>query len=425
MNFRRLRKALRPTALRTQIASLLCIYLTLSAAHAEEVRLTALLELAMRQHPTILQARSQAEVAGFNLEAAEWGRFPTPSVELRSDSTYTQSIARVEQPVWSWGRIEGRIEYEQANLSSARAALRDAEQNALTQASTAFFEILRQAMRLKTAHDNIREHRQLCEMIQRRADSQISPTADVTLAQARLQQALMDRLQTQRQLENARNSLIQWAGPLNGEPQPPRRIDYRPPSSPGLMVKQSIEFSGQRKKLTYQVESATAQIRIAQAQGLPTLVSGYQHVMSGYLTPGAERGHVYFGVQYQPGAGLSARSGISAAVARKEAAEFELQGLERTLTAQVNSLQSDVEQLQGQLATAQDLVNGTGEIVDSYVRQYQIGRKNWLDVLNAVREKTQATYNLADVRYTLLQSQVRLMLLSGDLRGGQLTSIHE
>lgn len=392
---------------------------------APEVRLTGLLELAMVQHPTILQSRSQAQAAGYDLAAAKWGRFPTLSSELRSDSTYTQSIAKLEQPLWAGGRIDGRVDQGEANLRAAEAAVREAELNALTQVSTSFFEVLRLSSRLQTAEENVQEHQRLYDMIARRQQAQISPQADVTLAQARLQQAITERLQIQRQLETTRNSLTQWAGPIDGQPVAPGQVRYvRTPATQDL-VDRVLQASAQRTKLQAQIESAEAQIRVAQAQGLPTVVAGVQRIVSGPNPYNMDRNHSYVGVQYQPGAGLSALSGISAALARKEASERELQALDRSLENQAKSLYSDIDVLQAQLQPAQDLLAGTSDLVDSYLRQYQIGRKNWLDVLNALREKTQAHYNLADVRFTLQQSQVRMLLLSGDLSGQNTTVIHE
>lgn len=396
-----------------------------SSMAAPEVRLTGLLELAMAQHPTILQSRSQAQAAGYDLAAAKWGRFPTLSSELRSDSTYTQSIAKLEQPLWAGGRIDGRVDQGEANLRAAEAAVREAELNALTQVSTSFFEVLRLSSRLQTAEENVQEHQRLYDMIARRLQAQISPQADVTLAQARLQQAITERLQIQRQLETTRNSLTQWAGPIDGQPVAPGQVRYvRTPATQDL-VDRVLQASAQRTKLQAQIESAEAQIRVAQAQGLPTVVAGVQRIVSGPNPYNMDRNHSYVGVQYQPGAGLSALSGISAALARKEASERELQALDRSLENQAKSLYSDIDVLQAQLQPAQDLLAGTSDLVDSYLRQYQIGRKNWLDVLNALREKTQAHYNLADVRFTLQQSQVRMLLLSGDLSGQNTTVIHE
>jgi adhesin transport system outer membrane protein len=78
-----------------------------------------------------------------------------------------------------------------------------------------------------------------------------------------------------------------------------------------------------------------------------------------------------------------------------------------------------------QLEPARITVRGTEEVVESYLRQYQIGRKGWLDVLNAQRERSQAKAALSDVEYSLELSKLRFMLLTGDITSTTLATIHD
>ena len=55
--------------------------------------------------------------------------------------------------------------------------------------------------------------------------------ADAILAEARLQQAVSERIQINRQMETSLNTLAQWAGPLQGELRSPNRIMFLRPSS--------------------------------------------------------------------------------------------------------------------------------------------------------------------------------------------------
>jgi adhesin transport system outer membrane protein len=130
-------------------------------------------------------------------------------------------------------------------------------------------------------------------------------------------------------------------------------------------------------------------------------------------------------VQFQSGAGLSALSGVQAAVSRKAATEQELETLERQLTSKVSTSLSELDALQAQIGPANALQAGTADIVESYLRQYQVGRKNWLDVLNAQREKTQALFSLADTRFGLQLAQLNLMILTGDLVAQPLNTLHD
>lgn len=394
-------------------------------AQPSDLRLTDLLQKAVTQHPSIFQARSQLKAQGFELDAANWGRYPALTSEVRSDSQFSQSIAKLEQPIWAGGRIDGRIELGQANVRVSQAALQEAELNALNQVGGSFFEMLRLAARLRAANDNVKEHQRLVDMISRRVEAQISPEADVTLAMARLQQARSEQLQMSRQLESARNLLSQWVGPVVGLPTAPQKIDYRAVTDPEQVAELALEYSAQRQKLQAQMAAASAQIALAKSQTMPTVVAGYQYVLSGPLFASPDRGRAYVGLQFQSGAGLSALAGVQSAVSRQEASEQEMKVLELNLRSQVLTLHNDIENLQSQLTPAQSLEAATAELMASVLRQYQIGKKNWLDVLNAQRERTQAGFNLADVRFSLLQSQLRLLILTGGVRAQNTSLIHE
>ena len=98
---------------------------------------------------------------------------------------------------------------------------------------------------------------------------------------------------------------------------------------------------------------------------------------------------------------------------------------ERQLAQQVRTSLADLEALAQQLEPTQLMVSATEDVVASYLRQYQIGKKNWLDVLNAVRESTQATYGAVDVVSTTQSLQLRLMLFTGQLSTQNLSAVHD
>ena len=417
----------------TSIASSVCLGAIVlggfsGPAFAADFTLKQLLEIGADRHPSVLQARNQAQAAGFDVESAQWGRFPTVSTQLRSDTNLSQSLAKVEQPLWTGGKLSSRIGLSEANLRAAEAGIREAEFNALTQVATAFFEALRLERRLQSATLNVSEHERLVGLIQRRTEAQISPPADTTLAQARLQQAISERIQIKKQLDASLTTLAQWTVPLNatqnGSLKAPADIVFKRPA-PGELLERAIAHSGQRKRLQSQIDSAEAQINVSKAQVWPTVVAGFQHTWGGVVPAGYDRNKGYLGLEFQSGAGLSARTGVQAAVSRKEATQQELETLERNLTSQVNAALSELEALEAQLEPSKSLLAGTTEVVESYLRQYQVGRKNWLDVLNAQREKTQALYSDADTRFGYQLSKVRLMIMTGDISAQQLTALHD
>ena len=125
-------------------------------------------------------------------------RYPALTAEARGESNSRQSILRLEQPLWTGGRIEAGIEAAQLSQQVAEQSKLEAEQGLLEQTAISFYDVLRWQARMQLAEGNLEEHRRLFDLIRRRADAEISPMSDTLLAQARLQQAMSDLLLAQK-----------------------------------------------------------------------------------------------------------------------------------------------------------------------------------------------------------------------------------
>jgi adhesin transport system outer membrane protein len=173
-----------------------------------------------------------------------------------------------------------------------------------------------------------------------------------------------------------------------------------------------------------QQEVAQAQIDMAQAGLFPTLALAHRHNL-GANDNSALPNRTYLSLQFSPGPGLSARSAAAAAHSRLENSLQNTVVFERQLEQQVRTALAELDALAQQVEPSRLLVSATEDVVASYLRQYQIGKKNWLDVLNALRESAQATYSAVDVAANRQSLQLRLMLLTGPNNAQTLSQIHE
>jgi len=293
----------------------------------------------------------------------------------------------------------------------------------LQQTSSAFFEALRLEARLQAARNNEDEHKRLLDIIQRRVKAEVSPKTDETQARSRLQQAISERMQTERQLRSIRLQLEQLVGHPVLALKAPQRVAM-PMWDEASLQQSAIAFAPERRTLVAQVAAADAGIVSTRAQLLPQVVLSYEHRL-GSLRLGEERDRLYLGLEMQTGAGLSSLSANHVAVARRQAAKDSIDVHDRRLIQTVSSAWAELQALTRQLEPARALLGGTDEVVASYLRQFQVGRKNWLDVLNAQREKTNAHYALADIEFPLESARVQLLLLVGALHAKNLSAIHE
>ena len=386
------------------------------------VGLARLLEATVSVHPSVRAKQGELQAAGFDLEGANWARFPSVSSEVQADDGARAAALQVQQPLWTGGRIPGQIDLATANREAASAAVIEAEQQVMLSVGISFYEFLRQQARIEIARANESEHRRLLEMIRRRVRSEVSPQADETLAAARAQQAVAERLQFERALETARVSLEQISGiSLSGGLRAPDKL----PGVPGSELEaldSALDFSAERRRLQALVVAARAQIDVTRAGTRPTVYAAVRQQL-GALPLGVDRTRAFLGVEFKPGPGLSSLTAVQSAASRVEASEEAVVVHERQLAQQVRASWLDLQAQTLQLEPSRAIAASTDEVVASYLRQYQVGRKTWLDVLNAQRETTQARYSVVDLEAGVQSAHLRLLMLSGRLDARSLSRL--
>jgi outer membrane protein, adhesin transport system len=106
---------------------------------------------------------------------------------------------------------------------------------------------------------------------------------------------------------------------------------------------------------------------------------------------------------------------VQSSGARIGAAKRNVESARNDVRRQVQGLLVDLHSQQLVLNSNELLVTSTGKTLDSFMRQYDAGRKTWVDVLNIQRELSEARINLEQTRSALLTTKLRLAVQRGQL----------
>lgn len=370
-----------------------------------------LVQAATDSHPLMLGRRSAQEAARADKSGAEWARYPTPSIETYSRNINgSAGVARLEQPLFAGGRITSSIEAAGSRLDAAGAAVDEARLDLRLRVIAATVEVLRQKARLAHADTSVQEHRRLLEMIQRRVRQEVSSAIDQSLAESRLYQAENDRSLIAQGLRNALAQLSQLAGRPVTDVSEQGMQDEGAPASLEAAQKLAQEHSPVLQRLAFEEAAAGSDIGVRRAALFPSVAVRLERAMGAIAESRA-----LLVLQAQPGAGLAAQSGVEAAIARRESTrqsrEASLRELDERITLDWNELQS----ARSRVANAGLARQMAADVFASYARQYVIGRKSWLDVLNAVREASQSEFAVEDARAQALGASLRLRAQTGTL----------
>lgn len=395
--------------------------LTLSAPAWAQLKINDAMEMAVRSHPSISAKKNELRGSGEKLEASRWQRYPSVTVQTTAGQAATGPLysVRVDQPLWAGGRIDADIKSSEARLQSATAQQSETEQTILIKTASAFTEMIRLQLRIDAADRNVKELTRLLEMIKRRAASEITPQGDVIMARARLQQANSEYLQFKNMAANARADLEQVISQRVGDivaPDDSRLIS----TDLGELLRRAEDYSPALQRLKFDIDAANADIDSRKAVIWPQLSARYEHLIG---TPYASNS-TYLALTFQPGAGLSAMSSVQESLARRAAAENSLESSKKDL---LDKVRTDWNQNQSALAEAavlRELVAATELMYESFIRQYPVGRKSWLEVLNAQREVTQARYSLADTSWNGYLAGIRIDIMTGAISAANKMSLN-
>lgn len=393
------------------------------ALASEPARLTELIHRTLANHPSV---RSQAEknrAAQSGLDAAKWQFWPTPSLAVEranaasDDAAYkgdsTVTVFRLQQPLWTGGRLTATLEEAESNVRLADAEMAETRQSLAERTIQAWSEALVAIRKLEAQGKSLNRHQRLLTMVERRFSEGASAQADVALARSRIQTLQAEVLLLTAQRDAAIDKLrlltgraLQPTDLVADQPVPqvwpiglPRLLDIARTHNPQLQRARS------------QADAAMAKIGVAKSSLMPELVLRFEHQHGSFSQASAPNSNrVFVGLSTALGAGLSSLSGVDTAVAKHAAALEEIAVQEQALSEQVQLDFTLVQAAQGRLEGLGAATRASVEVLDSYERQFLAGRKQWLDLMNAAREEAQSESQWADALGALQLSGWRLAL---------------
>lgn len=378
-----------------------------------------LFQLAAQTHPEVAARRAELEAALANRDAARWQYFPTPSLQVRQqDKGGSVTVAALQQPVWSGGRLDAGFDAADSRVRSASVAISEA-QYALALRVTGVWQTYIQARgRVEALDRGVALLSVYVESVRRRIKGGVSPEVDRELVESRFAQAEGD-LAAARATE--RSALLQLSQLIGRSVQPnelsaPDRVADKVLAFE-VLTEQSVSSSATLRRIEAEMEAAQHDSTQKRAVLWPTLGvrAEYQRGDVSNIGVDTSDSRVMLVLDYVPGAGLSAAAGVDAAEARVASLRSGLEGARRDL---VSKIAVDYEDQRSSRVREQDMqrtLRSASEVLASYDRLFVAGKRSWLDVINAARELTQIELSIADIRALLAASYYRLRLHSGEI----------
>ena len=410
--------------LRRTTLTLACMALMPHAANALE--LSNAVQLALQSHPSIQAKRMESAAAGQTATGSLWQMAPGVSY-IKGKNTFGQdaTTTRFSQPLFMGGRLVSTVKENAAKRDVAESELTAAEQDIITRVTESYADLYRLQKNRETARVNQDEHKRLLEMIQRRNTSGLSSDNDVVLANMRYQQSLAEYEQV-RALADTQRAVLE---DLISQSIPPQQLLQAPPDkrieiktldeARTLAMSFAPQIASQRNKAT----AAEARVGIERSSLLPQVYLRHEKYSGDGMRNVGDQ--TFIAVEYQFGSGVSSAYAWSAAINQQRGAEAAIQASEKDVTSSLTREWNQYHLSKSQLSIVKVQADNSVEVRESFLRQYTIGKRTWLEVLNAQREMTQTQYTLADTEANFYRAQYKLALLTGLLQVSDLSLIEK
>ncbi len=380
------------------------------------VTLDEAVALSLGFHPAIKSKISDHEAAVSDLDSAKWMRWPSVSMQtqtLDQKSVYDNqagATVSLDQPLYTGGKITSTIDGADAKQEGAHSGIAEARNDVKIKVIDAYAGSIKFYQKIAYSKKNVAEHERLYQSILNRLEGGISSEADVALAKGRLNQARSELMQLELAYKNALSSLSLTIGQSVNEV-----VDFHEDlrfANLEEALEEARTNSPSLQRLQSEIKVVESEMGIKKSVLYPQISLKYDSYFGLAREMNYDTSRFMLTAGFQPGAGLSSMSNLESAQKKVLSALNNYETTKLDLYVRITTQYNETLSYLSQLKDAQEYAQQSDKVAQSYDRQYVIGKKSWIDLLNSKREATQAQYNYVDMRVGASAAIKKLTILT-------------
>lgn len=377
-----------------------------------------LMDDAIRTHPSISMAQEMEKGAEYQLESAMWEYFPTPSVDVSyKTADQRRIIARLDQPLWTGGKIDAAYDSANAKKFEAENTLDESKFKILDNGIKSFKEYLIAKNKIVVLDQNKQKYLELSEMLQRMMTAGLLSQTDKNLLNSKMANLSSDLIVTKSKYKIARIQLEILTGkPLNCQVN----FDYKKVFKTNLDIDKLLSdlnnFHPSLKIMDAKIKTAIAEEDASKAKLYPTVSLRGEHISGTIYEDGTDQKSqnlAYVAFTMTSGAGLSSLSNIEKAKVNVSKVKYEKFSKQKDL---IDNLMSDYTAYitaTTHLNILKEDIKTTYGLYESNRRLFETDKKNWVDIVNTLAELYRLKVKESEVTVEKMMLEYSIALKTG------------
>jgi adhesin transport system outer membrane protein len=365
-------------------------------------------------HPSIYAAAAAVDAAAVDISGARAAYLPYLSVNGAYGNNDTSTATAVAvQPLYGGGLVRATVTERKAARRQQLALMKQSMLDISQQVSNGYLNAVRARKNTQQWLEYTHQLQNLEQTIHQRIKNGIASEVDAQTVATRISQALSGLVGSQADHSVARSQLralfqrdilpSQWPQKsleLSEAELVDIRLEQRFANHPLVMQEQSL-VDQQLALAKQQKASLWPQLSLQYSHRLHTQAGDFTPESALQLVLTAQTNNAYQGI-----------TGLRAANSRATAAALRLQAVQRQLKDQLSVASAQRRAAQNLSQSRAEAVASADRQKEGYFRQFQAGRRGWLELLNIERETHQAGLDMLDSEYQYWQATMVLRINS-------------
>lgn len=400
----------------------------LSSVSAQARTLNQTVQQALSSNPVISAAQREHAATGYELREARAGYFPTIEIEAatgheRSNNTTTRARAgrgvnegghrslwrneaslSLNQMVWDGWETHSNVSEQRARLKSAGHSLFETKEGVALDAVEAHLELLRLTQVVDLAEENLDKHQTYLDQITARVQGGRGSQANVRQAEGRAALAESTLEAFRLDLADAQAAYVRIVGDLpEADLQPVVAPVSDVPAAYEEVLESALESSPAMKAAESDVEAAKAALKGSKASFYPRLdleISAARNENLNGVEGANNEALALARLSYDLYTGGADTARKRQEIERFAASRYELENARREVTESLKQFWNAYKYAKKRLAALQQHVTSSVQTRDAYQKQFDLGQRSLLDLLDSEVEHFNASVSLINEKYT-------------------------
>lgn len=412
----------------------------LAASFVQAQTLPQAMQQALDVHPEIQAGVNARIAADYQLRAAKGGYLPRVDLNAGygregTDSSSTrargghwdtlnrgESSLRLQQMVFDGFATSSEVGRQQATVNSrAFSLLGTSECTALTVAQV-YLDVLTRREFVRLAEDNLRNHERIYDQIKLRTQRGVGSGADLDQAEARLAQARNNVITEQTNLADAQTNYLSAVGQEADQLERPPSFMAMLPADLNEARRQMLDNSPILRSAESDIAAAEKQYEAAKSSFYPRFDAELGRNADNNIDGDASHNNGWEAM-------LRMRFNLYAGGSNKAELESKSYQSNQALDIRNNALRQLNEELglawnamnnaNAQVPIAQQYVDHSSKVRGAYQKQFSLGERTLLDLLDSENELFTASRRLEEIKNVQLFTQYRIKATMGELLKSQ------